>query len=43
MTIAFAIGVHNFAEGLAIGVSSQAGEIGLATVLIPRVRAAQRH
>src|SRR5439155_8732432 len=27
-------GVHNFAEGLAIGVSAQAGEIGLATVLI---------
>jgi ZIP family zinc transporter len=34
MTIAAAIGVHNFAEGLAIGVSAQAGEIGLATVLI---------
>jgi len=26
--------VHNFAEGLAIGVSARAGEIGLATVLI---------
>jgi ZIP family zinc transporter len=34
MTIAVAIGLHNFAEGLAIGVSAQAGEIGLATVLI---------
>ena len=29
-----AIGLHNFAEGLAIGVSAQAGEIALATVLI---------
>ena len=34
MTIAVAIGVHNFAEGLAIGVSANTGEIGLATVLI---------
>jgi ZIP family zinc transporter len=34
LVIATAIGLHNFAEGLAIGVSSQAGEIGLATVLI---------
>jgi zinc transporter, ZIP family len=34
MTIAAAIGVHNFAEGLAIGVSARGGEIGLATVLI---------
>jgi len=34
MTIAAAIGLHNFAEGLAIGVSAQAGEVGLATVLI---------
>lgn len=34
MTIAAAIGVHNFAEGLAIGVSASAGEISLATVLI---------
>ncbi|MSO41200.1 MAG: zinc permease [Solirubrobacterales bacterium] len=34
MTIAAAIGVHNFAEGLAIGVSANTGEIGLATVLI---------
>lgn len=32
--IATAIGVHNFAEGLAIGVSARAGQIGLATVLI---------
>jgi ZIP family zinc transporter len=34
MVIAAAIGLHNFAEGLAIGVSAQAGEVGLATVLI---------
>jgi len=34
LTIAAAIGLHNFAEGLAIGVSARAGEIGLATVLI---------
>jgi ZIP family zinc transporter len=34
MTIAVAIGLHNFAEGLAIGVSAQAGEVALATVLI---------
>jgi zinc transporter, ZIP family len=34
MVIATAIGLHNFAEGLAIGVSASAGEIGLATVLI---------
>jgi zinc transporter, ZIP family len=34
MLIAAAIGLHNFAEGLAIGVSAQAGEMGLATVLI---------
>src|SRR2546429_4282001 len=34
MLIAVAIGLHNFAEGLAIGVSARAGEIGLATVLI---------
>jgi ZIP family zinc transporter len=34
LIIATAIGVHNFAEGLAIGVSAQSGEIGLATVLI---------
>jgi ZIP family zinc transporter len=34
MVIAAAIGLHNFAEGLAIGVSAQSGEIGLATVLI---------
>lgn len=32
--IAIAIGLHNFAEGLAIGVSARAGQIGLATVLI---------
>jgi zinc transporter, ZIP family len=34
MTIAAAIGIHNFAEGLAIGVSASTGRIGLATVLI---------
>ena len=34
MVIAIAIGLHNFAEGLAIGVSAKAGEVGLATVLI---------
>jgi ZIP family zinc transporter len=34
MVIAAAIGLHNFAEGLAIGVSASTGEIGLATVLI---------
>src|SRR5262245_59993384 len=34
MTIAAVIGLHNFAEGLAIGVSASTGEISLATVLI---------
>jgi zinc transporter, ZIP family len=34
MVIAVAIGLHNFAEGLAIGVSAKTGAIGLATVLI---------
>jgi ZIP family zinc transporter len=34
LIIATAIGVHNLAEGLAIGVSAQSGEIGLATVLV---------
>ena len=34
MTIAAAIGLHNFAEGLAIGVSASTGEISLAMVLI---------
>jgi ZIP family zinc transporter len=34
LAIAAAIGLHNFAEGLAIGVSAKAGEISLATVLI---------
>jgi ZIP family zinc transporter len=34
LVIAGAIGLHNFAEGLAIGVSAKGGEIGLATVLI---------
>jgi ZIP family zinc transporter len=34
MTIAAAIGLHNFAEGLAIGVSASTGELALATVLI---------
>lgn len=32
--IAAAIGLHNFAEGLAIGVSAGTGEIALATVLV---------
>jgi ZIP family zinc transporter len=34
LVIAVAIGLHNFAEGLAIGVSARAGAIGLATVLV---------
>jgi zinc transporter, ZIP family len=34
MVIATAIGLHNFAEGLAIGVSAKTGAVGLATVLI---------
>jgi len=34
LTVAAAIGLHNFAEGLAIGVSARAGAIALATVLI---------
>lgn len=34
LVIAIAIGLHNFAEGLAIGVSAKTGAIGLATVLI---------
>jgi zinc transporter, ZIP family len=34
MVVACAIGLHNFAEGLAIGVSAKTGAIGLATVLI---------
>ncbi len=34
MTIAAAIGMHNFAEGLAIGVSAASGQVSLATVLI---------
>src|SRR5690242_13125918 len=34
MVIATAIGLHNFAEGLAIGVSAKTGEVALATVLI---------
>ena len=34
LTIASAIGLHNFAEGLAIGVSAKTGAISLATVLI---------
>lgn len=33
MTIAVAIGLHNLAEGLAIGVSAKAGAIGLATLV----------
>jgi zinc transporter, ZIP family len=34
MMIALAIGLHNFSEGLAIGVSARAGEVGLAGTLI---------
>jgi len=34
MMIAVAIGIHNFAEGLAIGVSARSGEITLAATLI---------
>jgi ZIP family zinc transporter len=34
MLIASAIGVHNFSEGLAIGVASRAGEVALAGTLI---------
>ena len=34
MSIAAAIGLHNFAEGLAIGVSASTGEIALATMLV---------
>ena len=34
MMIAFAIDLHNFSEGLAIGVSAGAGQIALATTLI---------
>jgi ZIP family zinc transporter len=34
VVIAIAIGLHNFAEGLAIGVSARAGAVSLATVLI---------
>jgi zinc transporter, ZIP family len=34
LVIAAAIGLHNFAEGLAIGVSAGTGELALATVLI---------
>ena len=34
LLIAVGIGLHNFGEGLAIGGSAAAGEIGLATVLV---------
>jgi len=34
LLIAVGIGLHNFAEGLAIGQSAATGEIGLATVLV---------
>jgi ZIP family zinc transporter len=34
MLIAGAIGIHNFSEGLAIGVSARAGEVALAVTLI---------
>lgn len=34
MLIAIAIGVHNFSEGLAIGVSAHTGQVALATTLV---------
>jgi ZIP family zinc transporter len=34
LTVAVAVGLHNLAEGLAIGVSAATGAVGLATVLI---------
>ena len=34
LLIAVGIGLHNFAEGLAIGQSAASGEIALATVLV---------
>ena len=34
LLIAVGIGLHNFAEGLAIGQSAAAGEIGLALMLV---------
>ena len=34
MTIAIGIGLHNFAEGLAIGNSAAAGELSLAVLLV---------
>ena len=34
MSIAVGIGLHNFAEGLAIGQSAAAGELSLALLLI---------
>ena len=34
MTVAVAVGLHNLAEGLAIGVSAASGAVGLAAVLI---------
>lgn len=34
MLVAVGVGVHNFAEGLAIGQSARAGAVGLATVLV---------
>ena len=34
MTIAAAVGMHNFGEGLAMGVASSSGEMSLATALI---------
>ena len=43
MTIAVAIGLHNFAEGLAIGVSASSGEIAPRDRADHRLRAPQRH
>ena len=42
LLIAVGIGLHNFAEGLAIGQSAASGEIGLALMLVIGFGAAQR-
>ena len=42
MMIAMAIGLHNFSEGLAIGVSARSGDVALAGTLILGFRPAQR-
>ena len=43
LLIAIGIGLHNFAEGLAIGQSAARNEIALAAAARHRLRAAQRH